>query len=128
MGNLKGKKILITAGPTREFIDPVRFISNPSTGRMGIAIAHAAKSAGADVTLILGPAEVQPLPEIKTIKVVSAQEMYDAVYSRASEADIIIMTAAVSDYKPIEKSKQKIKKTDSDITIQLTRTKDILSG
>ena len=71
MGNLKGKKILITAGPTREFIDPVRFISNPSTGRMGIAIAQAVKSAGADVTLILGPAEVQPLPEIKTIKVKS---------------------------------------------------------
>jgi phosphopantothenoylcysteine decarboxylase / phosphopantothenate---cysteine ligase len=128
MGNLEGKKVLITAGPTREFIDPVRFISNPSTGRMGIAIAKAAKNAGADVTLILGPTEIKHPQDINTIKVISADEMYYAVQCKVPKANIIIMTAAVSDYMPIEFASQKIKKTDADITIRLTRTKDILGG
>ncbi|MBU1628447.1 bifunctional phosphopantothenoylcysteine decarboxylase/phosphopantothenate--cysteine ligase CoaBC, partial [bacterium] len=122
-----GKKILITSGPTREFIDPVRFISNPSTGRMGIAIARAAKKAGADVTLILGPTEVQTPTDICLIRIVSAFEMDYAVNSVAPESDIIIMAAAVSDYTPIEKSEQKIKKTKSNISLQLKRTKDIIS-
>jgi phosphopantothenoylcysteine decarboxylase / phosphopantothenate---cysteine ligase len=128
MENLKGKNVLITAGPTREFIDPVRFISNPSTGKMGIAIAKAAKTAGANVTLILGPTEIKPPPDINTIKVITADEMYYAVQCKSIKADIIIMTAAVSDYMPIEFANQKIKKTDADITLRLTRTKDILSG
>jgi phosphopantothenoylcysteine decarboxylase / phosphopantothenate---cysteine ligase len=128
MGNLKGKKILITAGPTREFIDPVRFISNPSSGRMGIALAREAMKSGGEVILIMGPTEMQ-VPEVnELIRVVSADEMYDAVYSRATDADIIIMTAAVSDYKPIERSSQKIKKTEGNITLELTRTRDILGG
>ena len=128
MGYLKGKKILITGGPTREFIDPVRFLSNPSTGRMGLALAEASRDAGAHVTLILGPSEIHVPEDIDVIRVVSAEEMHDTVYERAPDAGIIIMTAAVSDYKPLVKSARKIKKTKANITLELERTKDILGG
>lgn len=126
--DLQGKKVLITAGPTREDIDPVRFITNRSTGKMGYAIAKAARDRGAEVTLISGPSNLSAISNINHIDVYSAQDMYDAVIERAEKADIIIKSAAVADYRPEEKSSKKIKKSDDDLSIRLTRNKDILQS
>ena len=126
-GNLRGLKVLITAGPTREDIDPVRFISNRSTGKMGFAIAQAAAGAGARVTLVSGPVSLPTPADVERIDVASAQEMYDAVMSRAIEADIFIATAAVADYRPAVRAGQKIKKDRETLTIELERNPDILA-
>jgi phosphopantothenoylcysteine decarboxylase / phosphopantothenate---cysteine ligase len=125
---LKGKHILITAGPTQEAIDPVRYISNHSTGKMGYAIAQAFAFAGAQVTLVSGPTS-QPTPDssIKLVKVRSAQEMYDATRSEFSSADVVILSAAVADYTPAHPADRKIKKKESHFDIELTKTVDIAS-
>lgn len=125
--DLSGKKVLVTAGPTRESIDPVRFISNHSTGKMGYAVARQAMLRGADVTLISGPVSIDPPPFVDVINVVSAQEMFEAVKERYSDSDIIIKTAAVADYTPAEQQTEKMKKSDGESPdIKLKRTADIL--
>lgn len=124
--DLAGKKVLVTAGATREAIDPVRFITNHSSGRMGCAVARAAMLRGADVTLVCGHMDVDPPMFVKTVPVVSTAEMADAVLSAADEQDIIIKAAAVSDYTPVTTSASKIKKSDSDMSVPLKRTRDIL--
>ena len=124
--DLKGKRLLITAGPTQEAIDPVRFISNRSSGKMGYALAKMAVIRGADVTLVSGPVSIAPFAGIETVAVRSAQQMFEAVTERSAERDVIIMCSAVADYKPVSCSDQKLKKNDSDMTIPLTRTQDIL--
>ena len=124
--DLKGKRLLITAGPTQEAIDPVRFISNRSSGKMGYALAKMAVLRGADVTLVSGPVSIAPFAGIETVEVRSAQQMFEAVTERSAERDVIIMCSAVADYKPVSCSDQKLKKNDSDMTIPLTRTQDIL--
>lgn len=129
-GNIKdlsGRKILVTAGPTYEDIDPVRFIGNRSSGKMGIAIAKAAYLRGADVTLISGPVNSYIFPEIKNIKVRSAEEMKNAVDNELNINDVLIMSAAVADYKPSKVSNKKIKKEEGVSSIPLTKTTDILS-
>ena len=123
--NLVGKTIMITAGPTREKIDPVRYISNHSTGKMGYAIAEEAQKAGAKVILISGPVSLTPPHGVQLIRVESAQEMYDAVMSRFVEVDIVIKSAAVADYRPKTYVDHKIKKQPGEQTIELERTKDI---
>jgi len=123
---LKGKKILITAGPTYEKIDPVRFIGNHSSGKMGIALAEEMQQRGADVTLVLGPSNIKVNGSIKVIHVTSAAEMLDACEGRFSHTDIAIMSAAVADYTPVHPAKEKIKKTENEFTIPLTKTTDIL--
>ena len=122
-----GKKILITAGPTQESIDPVRYISNHSTGKMGIALAEIALNRGASVTLILGPTSLKPAHGLKTIQVKSAEEMFQAVEQNAEFQDVFILTAAVSDYRPVQYSDVKIKKNMADMSLELTKTKDILA-
>jgi phosphopantothenoylcysteine decarboxylase / phosphopantothenate---cysteine ligase len=124
---LKGKTVLITAGPTREKIDPVRFITNHSTGKMGYALAEAAKNEGAKVLLISGPVHLSPPPGIDLVKVESADDMYQAVMNNYEAADIIIKTAAVADYTPKVSYDHKMKKQPGDKVIELARTKDILS-
>jgi phosphopantothenoylcysteine decarboxylase / phosphopantothenate---cysteine ligase len=127
---LTGKKVLVTAGPTYEPIDPVRFIGNHSSGKMGIAIANELHQQGADVTLVLGPVTV-PTNEVENIKVVrvkTASQMYDVCMSVYDEMDISIMAAAVADYTPATVAEQKIKKADAEFSIPLTRTKDILKA
>lgn len=127
--DLIGKKILITAGPTREEIDPVRFITNHSTGKMGYAIAEMAMLRGADVTLVSGPVNIKKPGFVKSINVVSARDMFEAVKSNYEDMDVIIKTAAVADYTPLDKKDEKIKKSenDSDLNIKLERTTDILN-
>ena len=124
--DLAGKRILITAGPTQEAIDPVRFITNHSSGKMGYALAKMAVLRGADVTLVSGPVSIQPFAGIKTVSVRSAQQMFEAVTQRSAENDVIIMCSAVADYRPTVCADQKVKKHDGDMSIALTRTKDIL--
>ena len=124
--DLKGRKVLITAGPTQESIDPVRYITNHSSGKMGYAIAKMARLRGADVTLISGPVNIKPFTGIELVPVKSANDMFQAVTSRSSEADIIIMCSAVADYTPASYSEQKVKKHNGELSIELTRTKDIL--
>jgi phosphopantothenoylcysteine decarboxylase/phosphopantothenate--cysteine ligase len=124
--NLVGKTVIITAGPTREKIDPVRYISNHSTGKMGYAIAEEAQKAGAKVLLISGPVSLTPPKGVQVIMVESAQEMYDEVLSRFAEADIVIKSAAVADYRPKMYVDHKIKKQPGKQVIELERTKDIL--
>ena len=124
--DLKGKKMLITAGPTQEAIDPVRFITNHSSGKMGYAIAKMAVLRGAEVTLVSGPVSIQPFAGVEKIDVKSAQDMFEAVTSRSAEQDVIIMCSAVADYKPASFAEQKVKKDDADMSIALTRTQDIL--
>lgn len=124
--DLKGKRVLITAGPTVEDIDPVRYITNRSSGKMGYAIAKAARNRGADVTLISGPTKINVPYGVSFIRINSADEMYKEVTEHFNESDIVIKSAAVADYKPIEKSSTKIKKSDDDLNIALTRNKDIL--
>jgi len=124
--DLEGLNITVTAGPTQEDIDPVRYITNHSTGKMGYAIARAAAFRGADVTLISGPAAVDPPTHVRLIPVRNAEEMHDAVLSGAPEADMIFKAAAVADYTPAVSYDHKVKKHDGDMTIELKRTKDIL--
>ena len=123
---LKGKTVLITAGPTREKIDPVRFITNHSTGKMGYALAEAAKKEGAKVILVSGPVHLSPPSGVDIVKVESADEMYHAVMDNFSRADIVIKTAAVADYTPKVSYEHKMKKQPGDKVIELERTKDIL--
>ena len=121
-----GKKLLITAGPTQEAIDPVRFITNHSSGKMGYALAKMAALRGAEVTLVSGPVCLQPFVGVNKIDVVSAADMFDAVTARSASQDAIIMCSAVADYTPSSYSDQKVKKSDADLHIPLTRTQDIL--
>lgn len=124
--DLAGKKVLVTAGPTQEAIDPVRCITNHSTGKMGYAIARAAMLRGAEVTLISGPVNLAPPPFVKVVPVKSAEDMFQAVTSVSDEQDAIIKAAAVADYTPVTVSDEKVKKKDGDMSIPLKRTKDIL--
>ena len=124
--DLTGRKILITAGATRASIDPVRFITNHSSGKMGFAIAKAAMLRGAEVTLVAAHTEVQPPRFVNLVKVTSAEDMFHAVTAAAPEMDIIIKAAAVADYTPMTTADSKIKKADGDMSIPLKRTKDIL--
>ena len=126
--DLVGKRVLVTAGPTEEAIDPVRYITNHSTGKMGYAIAKAAMERGAEVTLVTGPVAIDPPMFVNVVKIRSAAEMADAVKRLAGECDIIIKSAAVADYRPAEVAKEKIKKKDlEDANIKLERTEDILA-
>lgn len=123
----QGKRVLVTAGPTREHLDPVRFLSNPSTGKMGVAVARAARNRGAEVTLITGPITLEPLRGVTTIHVTTTEEMYNAVRAVFPTTDFLIMTAAVSDLKPNQVASFKIKRDpDKQITLALTSTVDIL--
>lgn len=124
--DMKGIKVLVTAGATRERIDPVRYISNHSTGKMGYAIARAAMMRGADVTLVTGKTALMPPMDVHTIEIVSAADMADAVKERAKEQDIIIKAAAVADYRPKFVADEKMKKKDDDMALELERTEDIL--
>ena len=124
--DLTGKKILVTAGPTQESIDPLRFITNHSSGKMGYAIAHAAMLRGADVTLVSGPVSIAPPPFVRVVPVLSAEDMFQAVTSVSDSQDAIIKAAAVADYTPLSVSDQKVKKKDGEMSIELKRTKDIL--
>lgn len=124
---LYGKKVLITAGPTYEAIDPVRFIGNHSSGKMGVALANSAINLGAQVTLVMGPSAISTSNDINRIDVVSAEEMFDVTTSQYSDTDIAILAAAVADYKPAIKANQKIKKKDTALNIDLVPTKDILA-
>lgn len=126
--HLAGKRVLITAGATRESLDPVRYITNHSSGKMGYALAKAAKTMGAEVTLISGKAQIRPPHGVSTVFAESAEDMYNAVTERAACADIIVMAAAVADYTPAEYAEQKIKKSEGDNTLVLKRTKDILAS
>lgn len=125
--DLAGKQVLVTAGATREAIDPVRFITNHSTGKMGYALAKAAMLRGADVTLVTGAASLEPPMFVETVKTVSAEEMYQEVLRRAPKADIILKAAAVADYRPAQIAQEKIKKSEGSANIPLERTKDILA-
>ena len=124
--DLTGKKILVTAGPTQESIDPVRFITNHSSGKMGYAIARAAMLRGADVTLVTGPVSIAPPPFVRVVPVLSAEDMFQAVTSVSDRQDAVIKAAAVADYTPLSVSDQKVKKKDGEMSIELKRTKDIL--
>jgi len=122
----KGKKVLVTAGPTVEAIDPVRFISNHSTGKMGYALARVAAQRGADVTLVSGPVDIKPPAFVEVVNITSAEDMFNEVAKRAEDNDIIIKAAAVADYTPVNVSSEKIKKDTKDMAVQLKRTRDIL--
>ena len=124
--DLEGKKILVTAGPTREAIDPVRYITNHSTGKMGYAVAKAAALRGADVTLVTGKTDTPKPRFVKLIEIQSAADMFEAVTAAAAEQDIIIKAAAVADYRPKSVGTEKTKKTEGDMAIELERTDDIL--
>jgi phosphopantothenoylcysteine decarboxylase / phosphopantothenate---cysteine ligase len=124
--DLAGQSVLVTAGPTREAIDAVRFISNPSTGKMGYALAAAAKERGAQVVLISGPTQLAPPPGVTFVPVVSANEMHGAVRDLVPDSDIVIMAAAVSDFRPLSRTDRKIKKENAPEVLQLERTVDIL--
>ena len=124
--DLRGKRILVSAGPTQESIDPVRYITNHSSGKMGYALAKMAVLRGAEVTLVSGPVSLQPFVGIDTVRVKSAQDMFEAITSRSASSDVIVMCSAVADYTPQDYSTQKVKKQDGDLAIHLTRTKDIL--
>lgn len=124
--DMEGLKVTVTAGPTREPLDPVRFLSNRSTGKMGYAIARAAMMRGADVTLIAGQTSLPDVPFVKNIHIETAKDMYEAVMEAANDSDIIIKAAAVADYTPLEVMDNKIKKSDGDMSIPLKRTDDII--
>jgi len=126
--DLEGERVLITAGPTREAIDPVRFLSNASTGTMGIELAREALARGAEVDLVLGPTPVVPPQGAHTVRVTSAQEMHDAALSRFGEADIAIAAAAVADWRPAETFAQKVKKQDGTGSLDVVRTPDVLAA
>jgi phosphopantothenoylcysteine decarboxylase/phosphopantothenate--cysteine ligase len=124
--DLKDKKILVTSGPTWESVDPVRFISNPSSGKMGFAVARAAEYRGGEVTLITGPTHLPDPNNVKVIRIQTAREMAQAVFDNIEHSDIIIKTAAVSDYRPKDPATQKIKKEKGELVLYLERTQDIL--
>lgn len=124
--DMTGKKLLVTAGATRESIDPVRFITNHSSGKMGFAVARAAMHRGAEVTVVAAHTDVDPPMFVNVVKVQSAEDMFNAVTERADEFDIIVKAAAVADYTPVTTADSKIKKSDGDMKIELKRTKDIL--
>ena len=124
--DLEGKRVLVTAGPTQEALDPVRYLTNHSTGKMGYAIARMAMLRGAQVTLVSGPTAIAPPPFVEVVPVVSAQDMFEAVSARSQDADMIFKAAAVADYTPIGYSDDKVKKKDGDLSIPLQRTTDIL--
>mgnify|MGYP002700254600 CR=1 FL=1 len=125
-GELAGLKVLLTAGPTREAIDPVRYISNHSSGKMGYSVAQACVEAGATVTLVSGPVQIEPPSGVETLDVVSAEDMFETVMARSKEADIFIAAAAVADYTPLNVESHKVKKNKSEIQLNLSKTKDIL--
>ena len=125
--DMKGVKVLVTAGPTQESLDPVRFITNHSTGKMGYAIAENCMRRGAEVTLVSGPVSIAPPPFVKVVNVKSAADMAEAVKAASSEQQIIIKTAAVADYRPAHVADEKIKKKEGDNSLQLERTEDILA-
>ncbi|MGN1332274.1 MAG: bifunctional phosphopantothenoylcysteine decarboxylase/phosphopantothenate--cysteine ligase CoaBC [Lachnospiraceae bacterium] len=124
--DLQGKRILITAGPTREAIDPVRYITNHSSGKMGYALAARACMRGAEVTLVTGPTSLEPWPFVKAVQVTTAREMFEAVTAISSHQDVIIKAAAVADYRPAQVSDQKMKKKEDQLFLELERTDDIL--
>ena len=124
--DLRGKKVLVTAGPTMEAIDPVRYITNHSSGRMGYAIAGCAAYRGAQVVLVTGRTHIEPPIFTKVIKITDAESMYNAVMSEIDDADIIVMAAAVADYTPAQVSDEKLKKKDGDMSVEMKRTRDIL--
>ena len=124
--DMAGRKVLVTAGPTQESLDPVRYLTNHSSGKMGYAIARMAMLRGADVTLISGPTNLEPPPFVEMVNIVSAQDMFEAVTTRSADADFIFKAAAVADYTPADYSDNKMKKKDGELSIPLTRTKDIL--
>ena len=124
--DLTGKKVLVTAGPTQEALDPVRYLTNHSSGKMGYAIAKTAMLRGAQVTLVSGPTSISPPPFVEVVEVVSAQDMFQAVTSRQEQADFIFKAAAVADYTPADYSDDKVKKREGDLSIPLKRTQDIL--
>ena len=124
--DLSGKKVVVSAGPTREALDPVRFITNHSTGKMGYAIAKNAMLRGAEVTLVSGPVSIDPVPFVNFVPVVSAEDMKNAMLTHSKDADYIFMTAAVADYTPANVATEKIKKKEGDSSLELKRTTDIL--
>ncbi|MFP4477184.1 MAG: bifunctional phosphopantothenoylcysteine decarboxylase/phosphopantothenate--cysteine ligase CoaBC [Desulfatibacillaceae bacterium] len=124
--DLAGKTVLVTAGPTREPMDPVRYVSNPSSGKMGFAIARAAEHRGAKVVLVTGPVALDDPLGVEVVRVGTAEEMRDAVMERISGVDIVVKSAAVSDYKPVDTAEHKVKKKDGGISIEMGRTPDIL--
>lgn len=124
--DMKGLKVLVTAGPTQEAVDPVRFLTNHSSGRMGYSIAKACMLRGADVTLVTGRTALTPPLFVDVVPVVSAKDIYDAVISRSNEMDIIIKAAAVADYRPVHVAEEKVKKSDDSFSLELERTDDIL--
>ena len=124
--DLEGKRILISAGPTQEALDPVRYLTNHSTGKMGYALARMAMLRGAEVTLVSGPVSIAPPPFVRLVPIVSAQDMFEAVTAHAPQSDLIFMAAAVADYTPVQYADDKIKKHDGDMQIPLKRTQDIL--
>ena len=124
--DLEGKRILISAGPTQEALDPVRYLTNHSTGKMGYALARMAMLRGAEVTLVSGPVSIAPPPFVRLVPIVSAQDMFEAVTAHAPQSDLIFMAAAVADYTPVQYADDKIKKRDADMQIPLKRTRDIL--
>ena len=125
--DLKGKKIMVTAGPTQEAIDPVRYITNHSTGKMGYAIAKVCMQRGADVTLVTGPTSIEKPQFVNVVPITTAREMFEEVTGRAEEQDIIIKAAAVADYRPRYVSDEKVKKKDDDLALEMERTDDILA-
>lgn len=125
--DLVGRKILVTAGPTQEALDPVRYLTNHSTGKMGYAVAYRAMLRGAEVTLVTGPTAIEPPPFVKVVPVETAEGMFQTVTARAPRQDAVIMAAAVADYRPTEVASEKKKKQDGDASIPLTRTRDILA-
>jgi len=127
LDGLQGKRVLITAGPTQEALDPIRFLTNLSTGAMGYALAACARDAGAEVTLISGPVARDPLPGVTFISVTSAESMHQAVFDHIESQDIVVATAAVADYTVANVASQKIKKSDGPLSLELERTRDILA-
>lgn len=125
--DLAGRRVLVTAGPTQEALDPVRYLTNHSTGKMGYAIARMAMLRGAEVTLVSGPTALDKPPFVEVVDVVSAQDMFDAVAARQAQSDLIFKAAAVADYTPADYSDDKLKKKEGDMSIPLKRTQDILS-
>jgi phosphopantothenoylcysteine decarboxylase/phosphopantothenate--cysteine ligase len=126
--SLAGKRVAITAGPTREAFDPVRFVSNASTGATGIALAREAALRGADVTLLLGPTLLEPPAGVRVVRFVTAQELHDAALEHARGADLIVATAAVSDWRPEQRSESKAKKSEEDLVLRMVRTPDVLAA
>ncbi|MBV8434404.1 MAG: bifunctional phosphopantothenoylcysteine decarboxylase/phosphopantothenate--cysteine ligase CoaBC [Candidatus Eremiobacteraeota bacterium] len=125
--SLEGKRVAITAGPTREAFDPVRFVSNGSTGATGIELAREAALRGADVTLLLGPTLLEPPPGVCVVRVTTACELNDAALQHAVGADLVIATAAVADWRPEQRSESKVKKTDAGVTVRMVRNPDVLA-